>query len=99
MRDHGGDSREDKVSTRAPFHRHPSTPDMTNHLVSCSELRELPEEQHLFCPRVGDDGSVYYDEDVAAYPPETDANELADRKLVCRRNGWNGDEYHGEGKQ
>lgn len=19
--------------------------------------------------------------------------------LVCRRNGWNGDEYHGEGKQ
>ena len=54
---------------------------MANHLVSRSELRELPEEQHLFCPRVGDDGSVYYDEDVAAYPPETDANELADRKL------------------
>jgi senataxin len=81
VRDHGGDSRKDKVSTRAPFHRHPSTPDMANHLVSCSELRELPEEQHLFCPRVGDDGSVYYDEDVAAYPPETDANELADRKL------------------
>ena len=49
-----------------------------------SELRELPEEQHLFCPRVGDDGSVYYDEDVAAYPPETDPTELDDRKLKLR---------------
>ena len=55
-------------------------PDMAN-LVSHSELQQLPEEQHLFCPRVGDDGSVYYDEDVAAYPPETDPTELADRKL------------------
>jgi senataxin len=46
-----------------------------------SELRALPEDQHLFCPRLGDDGAVYYDEDVAAYPPETDAAILHDRKL------------------
>ncbi|KAL6152769.1 DEAD-box type RNA helicase [Exserohilum turcicum] len=49
--------------------------------VFYSELRELPEDQHLFCPRVGDDGSVYYAEDVAAYPPETDAAELEDRRI------------------
>ena len=54
---------------------------MANHPVPHSELRELPEEQHLFCPRLGEDGSVYYDEDVAAYPPETDPAELVDRKL------------------
>jgi senataxin len=54
---------------------------MADRVAAYSELRELPEEQHLFCPRIGDDGSVYYDEDVAAYPPETDPAELDDRKL------------------
>jgi senataxin len=54
---------------------------MSDHLRAYSELRELPEEQHLFCPRLGDDGTVYYDEDVAGYPPETDSTELADRKM------------------
>lgn len=51
------------------------------YVKACSELRALPEDQHLFCPRFGDDGAVYYDEDVAAYPPETDAAILHDRKL------------------
>lgn len=46
-----------------------------------SELRALPEEQHLFCPRAGDDGAVYYAEDVASYPPETDPAVLKDREL------------------
>ncbi|CAA9960180.1 Superfamily I DNA and RNA helicase and helicase protein [Pyrenophora teres f. maculata] len=54
---------------------------MANYSVPLSELRELPEDQHLFCPRIGEDGSVYYDEDVAAYPLETDPTELAHRKL------------------
>jgi senataxin len=54
---------------------------MSDRLACYSELRELPEDQHLFCPRIGDDGSVHYDEDVAAYPPETDAAELEDRRL------------------
>ncbi|KAI2483897.1 SEN1 N multi-domain protein [Pyrenophora tritici-repentis] len=54
---------------------------MANHPVPLSELRDLPEDQHLFCPRIGEDGSVYYEEDVAAYPPETDPTELAHRKL------------------
>lgn len=54
---------------------------MSDRFALRSELRELPEEQHLFCPRIGDDGSVYYDEDVVAYPPETDPTELENRKL------------------
>ncbi|RAR08384.1 trna-splicing endonuclease [Stemphylium lycopersici] len=54
---------------------------MAEILEKINELRELPEEQHLFCPRIGEDGSVYYDEDVAAYPPETNPAELKDRKL------------------
>lgn len=53
---------------------------MTDH-QSCSELRALPEDQHLFCPRIGEDGAVYYDEDVANYPPETDPTALRDREL------------------
>jgi senataxin len=57
---------------------------LSNRLCVYSELRELPEEQHLFCPRIGDDGAVYFDADVAGYPPETDPSELADRKLKIR---------------
>ncbi|KAF1851851.1 tRNA-splicing endonuclease-like protein [Cucurbitaria berberidis CBS 394.84] len=57
---------------------------MAKILERINELRVLPEEQHLFCPRVGDDGSVYYDEDIAAYPPETDPVELNTRKLKLR---------------
>lgn len=57
---------------------------MSNRLCACSELRELPEEQHLFCPRLGEDGSVYFDEDVAGYPPEMDPAELEDRKTKLR---------------
>lgn len=57
---------------------------MSNHVTTHSELRELPEEQHLFCPRIGDDGSVYYPEDVAAYALETDPTELDDRELKLR---------------
>ena len=54
---------------------------MANHLSSYSELRALPEDQHLFCPRIGEDGDSYFDEDVAGYPPETDPAELEHRKL------------------
>lgn len=54
---------------------------MTDCSASYSELRELPKDQHLFCPRVGDDSSVYYDEDTALEPPITDPVELNDRKL------------------
>ncbi|KAL6710764.1 DEAD-box type RNA helicase [Coniothyrium glycines] len=54
---------------------------MAEILEKINELRELPEDQHLFCPRIGEDGSVYYDEDVAAFPSETDPAELEDRKL------------------
>jgi senataxin len=53
---------------------------MSDCLGAYSDLRELPEEQHLFCPRLGEDGAVYFDEDVAGYPHETDAAELAERK-------------------
>ena len=38
----------------------------------------------MFCPRTGDDASICYDEDVAAYPPETDPVELDKRKLSRR---------------
>lgn len=51
------------------------------YLETYSELRALPEDQHLFCPRIGEDGAVYYDEDVASYPPETDPAILKDREL------------------
>lgn len=54
---------------------------MCNRLLCYSELQELADDQHLFCPRVGEDGSVYYDEDIAADPPETDPTELEDRKF------------------
>jgi senataxin len=54
---------------------------MSDHLRAYSELRELPEEQHLFCPRIGEEGSTYFDEDLAGYPPETDPAELEHRNL------------------
>ncbi|KAH8730645.1 SEN1 N terminal-domain-containing protein [Phaeosphaeriaceae sp. PMI808] len=53
-------------------------------LMKLSELRALPEEQHFFCPRIGDDGSTYFDEDVAGFPPETDPSEIEDRKAKIR---------------
>ncbi len=58
---------------------------MSNQFDNYSELRELPEDQHLFCPRIGDDAAICYDEDVAAYPPETDPVELDKRKLSRRQ--------------
>jgi senataxin len=57
---------------------------MADHLCACSELRELPSEQHLFCPRLGDDGATYFDEDVAGSPPETDPTELEHRKVMIQ---------------
>jgi len=53
---------------------------MSDPWPSYSELRALPETQHFFCPRVGEDGEVYFDEDTAAYPPETDPTEIKRRK-------------------
>jgi senataxin len=57
---------------------------MADHLYAYSELRELPEEQHLFCPRIGEDGSTYFDEDLAGYPAETDPDELEQRDLKVK---------------
>ncbi|KAF1916828.1 SEN1 N terminal-domain-containing protein [Ampelomyces quisqualis] len=54
---------------------------MADLLEKISELRELPENQHLFCPRIGDEGAVYFPEDIAGLPPETDPAELKDRSL------------------
>jgi senataxin len=51
---------------------------------SCSELRALPVDQHLFCPRDGDDASVYYDEDVANLEPEKSPDALEERKDKIR---------------
>ncbi|KAF1929336.1 DNA-binding protein SMUBP-2 [Didymella exigua CBS 183.55] len=51
------------------------------YLEAYSKLRALPEDQHLFCPRIGEDGAVYYDEDIASYPPETDSAALKHREL------------------
>jgi senataxin len=71
-------------SLPAPLLRLVSRSTTDHHLCAYSELRELPEEQHLFCPRLGDDGATYFDEDVAGCPPETDPAELDDRKLKIR---------------
>jgi senataxin len=57
---------------------------MYNRSLCYSELRELADDQHLFCPRVGEDGSIYYDEDIATDPPETDSIELEERKSKIR---------------
>ncbi|KAL1644495.1 DEAD-box type RNA helicase [Didymella pomorum] len=56
-----------------------------------SELRALPEDQHLFCPRIGEDGAIYYDEDVANQSPETDHSLLRDREqqiLQAEERKW-----------
>jgi senataxin len=49
-------------------------------LNHCSELKALPSDQHLFCPRRGDDGSAYFDEDIASFPQNTDPEAIAERK-------------------
>ncbi|KAF2851039.1 tRNA-splicing endonuclease-like protein [Plenodomus tracheiphilus IPT5] len=57
---------------------------MAEILERINELRELPEDQHLFCPRIGaDDGSNYYDEDVAA-ESNVDASRVEHRKHKIR---------------
>ncbi|KAF2873176.1 tRNA-splicing endonuclease-like protein [Massariosphaeria phaeospora] len=45
-----------------------------------NELRTLPADQHLFCPRNGSDASIYFDEDVANLEPETDATAITERR-------------------
>tara|TARA_R110002003_G_scaffold9_3_gene362 strand:+ start:3990 stop:7988 length:3999 start_codon:yes stop_codon:yes gene_type:complete len=62
-----------------------ATGTMSDHVCEHSKLRELPEEQHLFCPRLGDDGSIYFDEDVANEPAETDPTELDERKIKIQQ--------------
>lgn len=57
---------------------------MADILERINELRELHEDQHLFCPRIGDDATTYYDEDVAAFDPETDPATIRHRKLQLR---------------
>jgi senataxin len=47
---------------------------------ACSELRALPEDLHLFCPRTGDDASGYYDEDLAGTDQDDDADTISQRK-------------------
>ncbi|KAI8934922.1 hypothetical protein NX059_008591 [Plenodomus lindquistii] len=57
---------------------------MSDYLATYSELRELSEEQHLFCPRFGSsDGATYYEADVAGEAQVDDA-ELDERKLKVR---------------
>ncbi|KAF2027506.1 hypothetical protein EK21DRAFT_71756 [Setomelanomma holmii] len=51
-----------------------------------SELRQLPEEQHLFCPRLGEDGTTYFDEDVANEPAEIDPTLLDERKVKIQQS-------------
>ncbi|KAF2202093.1 DNA-binding protein SMUBP-2 [Delitschia confertaspora ATCC 74209] len=42
-------------------------------LRKLQELKDLPTEQHLFCPRLGgEDGQLYYDEDIAGIDEEAD---------------------------
>lgn len=56
-----------------------------------SELKTLPAEQHLFCPRSGDDGSVYYDEDIANLELDTDPDTVEERnnkKLEADGRKW-----------
>ncbi|KAF2281610.1 uncharacterized protein EI97DRAFT_34516 [Westerdykella ornata] len=53
---------------------------MAHVLERINELRALPSDLHLFCPRVGDDPSAYLDEDLAGQPPETDPAIIAERK-------------------
>ncbi|OCK89265.1 tRNA-splicing endonuclease-like protein [Cenococcum geophilum 1.58] len=43
------------------------------------ELQRLPEDVHLFCPRVGDDTSIYYEEDLAGFPQDEDDAIKEDR--------------------
>ncbi|KAF2190528.1 tRNA-splicing endonuclease-like protein [Zopfia rhizophila CBS 207.26] len=44
------------------------------------EIQSLPANQHLFCPRKGEDASVYYDEDIAGFEQEEDAETVRVRK-------------------
>ncbi|KAF2689503.1 tRNA-splicing endonuclease-like protein [Lentithecium fluviatile CBS 122367] len=54
---------------------------MAEILERINELRTLPAEQHLFCPRTdSDDASVYYDEDVASLEPDDDPAAARKRK-------------------
>lgn len=50
-----------------------------------SELKTLPAEQHLFCPRDNsEDGSVYYDEDTANLEPDHDPAAERERKTKIK---------------
>lgn len=50
-----------------------------------SELKTLPDEQHLFCPRLGsDDGSVYFDEDIANLPPDNNPAAVKEREAKIK---------------
>ncbi|KAK7178035.1 helicase sen1 [Paraphaeosphaeria sporulosa] len=53
---------------------------------TCSELKALPEEQHLFCPLTSpDDGSVYFAEDIAADgAADQDPAAVDERKIKIR---------------
>ncbi|KAF2263455.1 tRNA-splicing endonuclease-like protein [Lojkania enalia] len=53
---------------------------MADLLERIGELRTLPVEQHLFCPRTGDDGSVYFDEDLANLNPDDDTVAVNERQ-------------------
>ncbi|KAF2116709.1 SEN1 N terminal-domain-containing protein [Lophiotrema nucula] len=53
---------------------------MAELLEKISELRDLPPDQHLFCPRIGEDGSVYFEEDLANLGADTSAVALRERE-------------------
>ena len=55
--------------------------------VPYSELQALDSELHLFCPRTGEeDGSLYFDEDLAGQPQsvDDDAATVAHRKRLVK---------------
>ncbi|KAF9738293.1 hypothetical protein PMIN06_001829 [Paraphaeosphaeria minitans] len=59
---------------------------MAEILERINELKALPEDQHLFCPRTSpDDGSVYFAEDIAADPTaDQDSAAAEERKNKVR---------------
>ncbi|KAF2737542.1 tRNA-splicing endonuclease-like protein [Polyplosphaeria fusca] len=52
--------------------------------LALSDLRSLPAEQHLFCPRLGDDPTLYFDEDRANGEPELDRAAEKERQEKLR---------------
>ncbi|OCK78644.1 tRNA-splicing endonuclease-like protein [Lepidopterella palustris CBS 459.81] len=53
---------------------------MAELLQKLAELKRLPDDVHLFCPRIGDDGLLYYEEDIAGHSEDDDEATRRDRR-------------------